>query len=228
MYATVRGDIEATFSRRQQVSCRNQVSTTSLSRITYYSVLQINLLAKGGCPSLAFLKAPSCTQSASNFYPSSARPTCTCCRCAVFVRPQNARAVAQRYSDILEKQRTHAEKAERERLRVQAETTRLLEKADGLERRAEEEATQVIITDKSEDKLRGGTWCLSHAWTALQPSVSAVFCAYGEHMIFYPSLSHSTSAGCPSSVRNGERARGIVTRGLYGRSKGEGAHGHCG
>lgn len=44
-------------------------------------------------------------------------------------------------------------KAERERLRVRAATESLLERADGLARKAEEEATQVIPCSSKTDVL---------------------------------------------------------------------------
>lgn len=61
------------------------------------------------------------------------------------LRAQDARAVAQRYRAFLEQEQRRIEEAESERLRVHLETARLLARADCLERRAEEEATQVTI-----------------------------------------------------------------------------------
>ena len=56
---------------------------------------------------------------------------------------QGARAVVRKYQKTLEEERTRIEKTEAERLRMRAATTRLLQRVDGLERRAEEEAAQV-------------------------------------------------------------------------------------
>lgn len=56
---------------------------------------------------------------------------------------QGALGAARRYAEDLERGRVRVAEAERERLRVRAATETLLERVNGLARKAEEEATEV-------------------------------------------------------------------------------------
>lgn len=68
-------------------------------------------------------------------------------------RAQGALDAARRYAEDLERGRLRVAEAERERRRVRAATETLLERADGLARKAEEEAAQVFSFSTSWEDL---------------------------------------------------------------------------